>query len=423
MGNCVRQSRTATLLPPSTAGKTSGDGGCSIPSQLCRISVTISPQRYKKNLDDLLVDFSGFSTIYLLPGSYEWTRQFEVKSPLRLIGISDTSCDGKWVEIRQTNPRANGFVIRKPNVIVRNLSISLDQGSGIAITVSDDASFVELSNLIIRGSDTTFSVYFSGPDVKTTKELQAKWDSSELPSNNVLSNCSVYSQFTGDVVAIALQRFATIDGNVIRGGRLAPYMLQDSSVCHNTVSDSSSSGIFLSLPSVRVRVIGNHITHSTHTGISVKPQLEHKEFCFDADHQIVLQNNRIVESRAHGMELNDVRQATITENSIFRCLTGIYLLRCRSVAVSEQTIWGATKKCVLVDNDCCSIDIFHNSFQSEFPLLAENFIWSKSTATSCHLLRNAFIGRAVGGDVSLSTSLWDVRDNVKSNKSHIILVE
>ena len=90
-------------------------------------------------------------------------------------------------------------------------------------------------------------------------------------NNHVLNN-SITSNYTGDGVSFALQKNGRFAYNEISGAMLSVYMVKDTRVFNNTLSDSLQSGIYLTLPSENVVIDNNKITNPVYHGVVVKPQ-------------------------------------------------------------------------------------------------------------------------------------------------------
>ena len=85
-------------------------------------------------------------------------------------------------------------------------------------------------------------------------------------------NNSITSLYPGDGVSFALQKNGRVAYNEISGAMLSIYMVKDTNVFNNTLSDSLQSGIYLTLPSENVAIDNNVITNPVYHGIIVKPQ-------------------------------------------------------------------------------------------------------------------------------------------------------
>ena len=173
-------------------------------------------------------------------------------------GTQVEGIDAETVRFVQTNNEQDLFVVRADDVTTS--SVSLDTSTaGQAAFVEQAMNRVVLQDSIISGGDQIFTIYFAGPEVAVGPQPSMP-ESQNSRGNRLLRNV-INTTFVGDSVAFALQADGEVRENIINGGMLSMYMLQNVLCEGNTVLDSPTNGIFISLSS-RTRQRGNVVRNS-----------------------------------------------------------------------------------------------------------------------------------------------------------------
>ena len=119
------------------------------------------------------------------------------------------------------------------------------------------------------GNSDTFAVYLTGRRVPAGEESVQSVVAEDLGMFNEFSNNVVYSTWGGDSTSLALMGNLRVRNNVMRGGRCALYMLNDTIVTGNHVLDSVSQGFYIALPSSNLYLGFNTVRNATYAGITV----------------------------------------------------------------------------------------------------------------------------------------------------------
>jgi nitrous oxidase accessory protein NosD len=162
-----------------------------------------------------------------------------------------------------------------------------------------------------------------------------------------------------------------VRNNIIRGGKVAIYMCRDTEVVSNKCCESSSQGIFCSLPSRQLQIKNNIIYRSVNAGISFKPQLEHGEL-IEPTTEIIVEGNQILSTPHIGIELNKCHGIEITRNSIRWCdKDGIYVLRSENANIHHNQIIRCLNG-LRIDIESKNNLFKENSVHSIYPNLTNN---------------------------------------------------
>lgn len=258
------------------------------------------------------------------------------------IDISGESKSG--VKIIQTNSSADGIAIYASNVKLTNLTVDCQKynGKGTAI-VEGHSNNVVVSNCIVYGSNSNFSIYFAGKDYSSDTDTIKGVENGNLDSNNAVENCTVYSNNEGDGVVLALQRYGKLINNTIEGTRIAFYMCNSSVVRGNVVNNSNSQGIFVSIPAFNNIIEDNTINNCALSGIKIAAETEHTNSEIDNHTYVgtgfVIDNNRINNPAYFGMEIDELAASTVVRNKLDKCdYVGIYMLRSNNLHVVGNAI-------------------------------------------------------------------------------------
>jgi parallel beta-helix repeat protein len=305
--------------------------------------------------------------VFLLkPGKYYLNNQLKItQNDLSIIGMSEKS---EEVEIIQTNPNTNGLVIDHAHrVTLKNLTVKVDDSQSVCLTVSN-ASHCKITNCRFYGGHQHFTVYFSGPDMERGQETLDRYEQGLLDQGNQFDDNIVCSRYSGDSLVFALQKNGTVRNNILRGGKLALYMVKQVDALQNYIYDTSSHGIIVSLPSKQVNIINNCLRNTSSASISVMKQLEHGDFD-SSPSLLVISRNIIMDSQFHGIELSDTHESEISLNHFDKLnQSGIYLLRSERNAIRENLII-KSQRGVTIDVGSRENSVTNNQIHSHYPNL------------------------------------------------------
>jgi len=311
-------------------------------------------------IDDLFDTYPDATIFNFQPGNYYINRVLHITKPnIRFIG---TTSNAKDVHIFQNNSTMDGISINADNIIIRYISLHVPFDDKVALTVAGSNN-TKIANNYFYGNATTFTVYYAGPkDLVAGKPTLDAYFNSLLDDKNIFKKNVIYSKWAGDNVSFSLQKNGIMTCNLIRGGKIAVYMCKDTYVTHNTIYDSSSNGVHLSLPSEHVHINCNKIYECTQSGIKFSNQLEHGSFQ-KYPYNIYIMNNYIYDSKINAIELNDAIKITINCNKLISCdQYGIYLLNCEKINI--------------IDNKICYFDVSVWIEQSSSNLMVDNLFMS-----------------------------------------------
>lgn len=194
---------------------------------------------------------------------------------------------------------------------------------------------VSISNCIIHGSSHMFAVFFAGPRLDAGQATIDGFNDDNLDKDNVISSCTIYSDFEGDVLSFSLQQNGAVINNVVNGGVISFFMNKDSVCNNNQVIDSNTWGIFVSVPAENNVIDNNVITNSRNSGIKVARQIDHLDpitnepvtpLSYRAS-KIFITNNQIENARFFGLEIDQTKEAEIKNNQVsLSDYSGIYLM-------------------------------------------------------------------------------------------------
>lgn len=288
------------------------------------------------NLDDLLTKYPKCDHFIIMPGTYNLTKPLKITRPnVRIIGYSN---DANRVKIIQQNV-LDGIVINANNTTIKNITVEVNKNEEVICVTHYDCNWTNISNCVFNGSDIYFTIYYAGPsELEIGQDTIQGYLDGVFDKYNIFENNIINSKWDGDGVAFSLQSEGSVRYNLLRGCKLAIYMCDKSVVSHNTVIDSTSKGIFVSLPSSDLMISDNRLLNCEKGGINIRLQLEHGEY-INYDHDIVIKNNEIGKTNYMGIELNYSDQVTVTNNTINDCVSyGVYGLNVTSSEVSNNNI-------------------------------------------------------------------------------------
>lgn len=361
------------------------------------------------NLDNLFTLYSDVDTFYFEKGTYYLTKQLDItKDNIRFIGLTG---DAKDVHIIQQTDDKNGLNIIADNFVLNYVSVHVNNGSGVCLAHAQ-ANWTNIENCHFYGSNSNFAVYFAGPVFQQGQDTLDGYSNGDLDMHNVFDNNIVYTKWSGDAISFSLQRYGSVRDNIVRGGKIALYMLKDCLVTHNKIYDSISHGIICSLPSQNIDIIGNKINNSGAASINVRVQAEHVGEITEEQNNIKIMKNDIINSNYFGIEVNSANDLIISNNKIKGVKEfGIYLLKSSNITVEHNTIT-KFRKGVHIDLESTNNTIINNSMYSVFPNTSEHAIDMLDQANNNVVTNNILSG------MYLSNPIKDAgMDNVIENNN------
>lgn len=280
----------------------------------------------------------GVKDIFIKAGNYKLNNMINIDKPnVNLIG-EDKNC----TKLIQTNPNSDSIGVHKvSNVIVENLTID-NSANGNSAFSEGNSNNVMLENCILYGQDTNnFTVYFAGKDYPTSiSENPVKGlENNDLDNGNQMINNTIYSKFTGDGVSFSCQSNGSVINNKVYGTRIAMYICSNCAALNNTIENSSSNGINISIPSVSDVISGNTIENSQTSAIAVSAEKEYPVPQSYYGNNITISNNNIKNSNYMGIEVKQLAKSYISNNNIDTTLNnGIYLLLTDGLTVDRNNI-------------------------------------------------------------------------------------
>lgn len=279
----------------------------------------------------------GVKNIYIKNGTYNLNNMININVPdVKLIGEDKTN-----TKLIQTQKNCDSVGVHNANnIVVSNLTID-NSTYGWAGFSEGNSNNVTLQDCIIYGDDSTFAVYFAGknyPNNISTNPVSGL-ENSDMDTNNKMINNTVYSGYWGDGVSFSVQRNGLIENNTVNGTRIAFYICKDSQVKNNTISNSPSNGIHVSIPSENNVISGNVIKNTKASGIKVSAETEYPVETNYYGHNITISNNTINNARYMGIEINQLANSFIENNNIDKPdNVGIYLLRVDNITLRNNIL-------------------------------------------------------------------------------------
>lgn len=350
----------------------------------------IEPNSY---LDDMFTILPNVKTFIFLPGDYYITKILWVIKP----GVKLTSSTGiaRDVHIFQQNPGADGIVIRNcDRVELTNISVHNTFSGKIALTIAGSNNTIT-NGCYFYGCDDTFSVYYAGPtDLTEGISTLNGYFSGNLDNGNIFTRNVVYAKWSGDAVSYSLQKNGVFKRNIIRGGKIAVYMCTDCSIKSNIIYDSTSHGIFLSLPSNNVLINKNKIYECSSSGIKIGNQMEHGPFT-PIPYNISILSNKIYDTKFYGIEMNDGNKIIVSGNNMISTdIHGIYAYRTIDLDVTNNKI-SYFRVAVWLEN-ASNINVKNNNFNVIYPDPSLNVIKLTNNSNNISFENNSVNGLLKG---------------------------
>lgn len=344
------------------------------------------------NIDRLLIDNPDELNFIFDPGEYQLTKKLLINRQ-HVTFTGSTTADK--IHIFQTNDTQDGLDVEANYFTMRNISLHVTTSNKVALSVAN-VNNCNINNCYIYGNQSTYTVFFAGPNVSTGSETLNAYYSDQMDCNNSFTDNVVYSKWSGDAVVFALQTNGQFRRNIIRGGKLAIYMCKYVTVQNNTIYDSMSSGIYLSFPCFKVNIHGNKIYECKENGIVLRNQLEHGSFS-SSNYNIKIFNNYVSDNNDTGIDINDGNGITVNQNIISGSrIQAINLLRCSNIAVDSNKFPYFDIGIELNNSTDCKIT--NNSFYSIYPYDAHYFI-SLSNSSNNSVTGNTIYGHIINNQV------------------------
>lgn len=281
---------------------------------------------------------NGIKNIYIKNGEYNLNGMINInQSDVTLLGE-----DKNNTTLIQTQSNVDSIaVLNTNNVVVSDLTIN-NSTYGWAGFVEANSNNITLKNCIIYGRDSNFfAVYFAGKNYPTAISANKIYgiENNDMDINNKMINNTIYSKFDGDGISFSVQKNGLVENNTVIGTRISFYICKDSNVINNNIVNSVSNGITISTPSENNTISGNVIKGSKASGIKVS---EECDYVFNKNlygNNINIKNNTITGSRYMGIEITQLVNSLIENNTIDKTdNVGIYLLKADNLSVKDNYI-------------------------------------------------------------------------------------
>lgn len=306
-----------------------------IPTGFTVIDQSNSGDYINVKINQLIND--GVKNIYIKSGTYNLNNMININtSDVNLVGE-----DKNYTKLIQTQKNCDSIGVHNAdNTVVSNLTID-NSTYGWAGFSEGNSNNVTLQDCIIHGDDSTFAVYFAGknyPDDISVNPVSGL-ENSDMDSNNKMINNTVYSGYWGDGVSFSVQKNGLVENNTVNGTRIAFYVCRDSQVKNNTISNSHSNGIHVSIPSENNVISGNVIKDTKTSGIKVSAETEYPVETNYYGHNVTISNNTINNAHYMGIEINQLADSFIENNNIDKPYNvGVYLLRVDKITVRNNIL-------------------------------------------------------------------------------------
>ena len=320
------------------------------------------------NIDNILIDNPTIDTFIFEPGMYYLTKILKITRPN--VNFTGTT-NAKDIHIFQTNVNQDGINVISHFFYMSNISVHVEHPAYVALIVANAHNSI-IENCYFYGNPTTFTVYYAGPSVNAGIDTINAYNNNNLDKSNIFRNNVVYSKWSGDSVSFSLQLNGTFFKNIIRGGKVAVYMCKRTTIRNNVIYDSTSHGVYLSLPSHNVTINKNKIYECANSAIIIKDQVEHGVFV-PTPYNINISENFLYDAKFNGIEANNLITATLNNNKLLSSdNNGFYFLNCSDVRIISNTIAYFNVAFWLENTNNCTID--NNSVYSVYPSYGNNVV-------------------------------------------------
>jgi hypothetical protein len=223
-------------------------------------------------IDNIILLNPTITTFIFKAGNYKLVNILKItKNNIKFVGQTGISTD---VQIKQTM-NFDGILLQADDIVLQDITIDCTFSTRNCLIVAS------ANNTLVAGCcfyccNDTFGIYYAGPStlVQGQPTLDAYFNYT-LDIGNIFYNNVVYSNYSGDSISFSLQYNSQFVNNFTRGGKVAIYMCRTCNVYNNTIIDSITNGIYISLPSDNLTFNCNKIYDSTYSGITIKNQQEH----------------------------------------------------------------------------------------------------------------------------------------------------
>lgn len=354
-------------------------------------TIIVNPE---SNIDDIFVINPSINKFKFLDGNYYLTNTLFFYHP----GIEFVGCnlDSSKVHIFQKNTLSDGLVIKISNILLKHISVHVPHDYKVALTISGNhANSTKVENCHFYGNNNCPTVLYSGPDLKSGENTIIAYDTNHLNCSNVFRKNVVYSNWSGDNITYSLQKNGLFTGNIVRGGKIKIYMCKFCYVTCNSIYNSNTNGIDVSLPSHSLQIKYNKIYESKYSAIKITNQLDYFDHInFNSrsiKHNILIKENYICDTKNSAIEINDVNGLQITNNQLVKTNNfSIQVLNSDDVQIKNNKISYFTKG-ILSDKSNC-IQILNNRFINVYPNIVENIVKFIKT-NDCTIKNNKIFGK------------------------------
>jgi len=370
--------------------------------------VSVVPE---SNIDDILTANPKANKFIFLDGNFYITKVLRIDRSMT--EFTSLSKDCTKVHIFQKDPTKDGILIRNVvQVLFKYISVHVTFDSKVALTVAG-CNLTKVEDNHFYGNQNYFTIYYTGnTDLTPGEDVLNAYSTNDMPYGNVFRHNVVYSSWGSDCIAFCMQRNSLFTKNIIRGGKVAAYMCKNSYITSNVIYDSTSQGIYVSLPSHNLQIKYNKIYECKFSGIKLANQKEHGEFPA-TPYNMTIRENYIYDSKLYAIELNDAINVNIINNKFIGTDTfGIYCLRSENINIKDNKlsyfqsgVWSEMSK---------NINILENKFYSVYPDLANNVF--KIVNSSNSVIEN----NEINGQIKYS--LFDIsKDSVNTKNNNNIV--
>jgi hypothetical protein len=359
-------------------------------------------QQHTPFIDNIIRLNPNINTFILSAGKYNIINVFQIfTNNIRLLGKTG---DAKDVHIFQTQ-NFDGLDLNASNVVIQDISFHCLFSKKVCATIAM-ANNTVISGCHFYGAPDYFCIFYAGPSNLIEGESTLNgYTNYNLDTGNIFYNNVIYTSYTGDSVSFSLQYKSQFVGNYIRGGKVAIYMCRTTNVYNNVFSDSTTNGLYVSLPSDNLSIIGNKIYSSSHSGIRISNQMEHGPFT-PYNYNILIKHNIIFGSKIYGIELNYLNGISIIDNKLLSGQTmGIYSFNGTNITIKNNKIAYFNYAVYFEKTNNSIID--SNTITSVFPNLGKNSIKIVNDIIS---INNAISNNIINGQL-----LYDVIVNGNIN--------
>jgi len=365
-------------------------------------SITVVPNSV---IDDILTANPKTNKFMFPEGNYYITKVLHIdRSMTEFIGLSK---DCSKIHIFQKDSTKDGIaIINVTQVLFKYISVHVPYDNKIALTVAG-CNLTKVEECHFYGNKNYFTIYYAGPtDLKQGAGVLEAYANTNMCYGNVFRHNVVYSSAGSDCISFSMQNRGLFTKNIIRGGKVAIYMCKNSYVTSNVIYDSTSQGIYVSLPSHNLQIKYNRIYECTYSGIKIANQLEHGAFKA-TPYGIIVRENYIYDSKMYAVEVNNVIKMDIINNKFIETNSyGIYCLNSSNINITNNKfsyftsgIWSEKSTNVISTG---------NNFYSIYPDIANN-VFKFASSSNCFVENNVINGEIKYTPFDINTTNIDIK--------------